>query len=186
MSQAVAPNVFTDNLLHVENLTSRLLSNQLHQIPDWSVVQKHKTKRINLAIFSNQVASKLKKQSGELYDVVTVNDLSLAIVDYGNQDRLTKQIEAILIKALQQSLSIETIDQLQSFAKRKQFDITMQTNLNFAEIWQQQQKRIEKSKCLDELQAAVRVLNKNSFESNQPIYEGMTAATLLDMVFEQL
>lgn len=83
-------------------------------------------------------------------------------------------------------LSIETIQQLQAFAKRKQFEIIDQSNLNYSKIWHEQQKRIEKSKCLEELHAAVRVLNKNSFESNEPIYEGMTAATLLDSVFSQL
>lgn len=100
ISATVAPDVFADDLLHLEKLSQRLLPSQLHLIPDWSVVQKHKTTRINLAVFSNQIASKFKKQSGDLFDVVTVSDLSLAIVDFQNPDRLTKQIEAILTEAL--------------------------------------------------------------------------------------
>ena len=51
--------------------------------------------------------------------------------------------------------------------------------------WISYQKRLERNKCLDELKAAVRVLNENSFESNELIFEGMTAASLLDSVYEQ-
>lgn len=192
----IAPSLFTqsDDLLHtylsLDQVNKHIMSvGQTHQIPDWSLQQKQFVHRLHVSFFSNQICEKLKKKTGELFEVVRtdVNDQVLCIVDFSKPVDLEQKTEALVRHSLHETLKIESLDKLKSFVKRRQMDVEDPFNIasNYLQNWLSYQKRLERNKCLDELKAAVRVLNENSFESNELIFEGMTAASLLDSVYEQ-
>lgn len=96
-------------------------------------------------------------------------------------------MDALVRLALYETLNIDSFTKLNKWAKRKQMNIEdpQGVTADYIALWLKYQKRLEKNKCLNELKSSVNILNKNSFESNEPIFEGMTAASLLDSVYDQ-
>lgn len=82
-----------------------------------------------------------------------------------------------------ETLKIDSLSSLQSYAKRRQVDISP-IDIDELQVWLSYQQRLLRNKCLAELRSALVILKENSFESNEPIYNELTAAQLLDSIFD--
>lgn len=191
ISEAVAPELYSGEHFNSEALSKHFRgTNQMHQIPDWSLQHRQSLRQLHLAIFNQEGAGKkLKKRSGDLFDVVPVgvDDLFMATTDFDDTALLLKRVEQLTRLAVKQTLQIQSLSELRALAKRRQMEVHDPAGLtnDYLPKWLKLQKEIEQAMCLEGLKSAVSILNENSFESNDEIWGGMTAAALLDSLFLQ-